>query len=195
MAAPAHAGHAPPTVSIAVHAYGPASISVVEGDIVQWNWDGPDVDHSVTSDAGSGESFDSGVKKKEGSSFTYFFGKAGTYTYHCSTHSDMKGTVNVAAGTQYDKAAPVLTKVRLASATRRRAKVSFVVSEDASVATRLRRRGSSKVLRDAFSFVSAGAASSSAKMAGLPRGRYVISVTAQDATGNVSPTATVKVKR
>ena len=65
MAAPAHAGHAPPTVNIAVYAYAPQSITVVEGDIVQWNWAGPDTNHSVTSDAGSGEKFDSGVKDKE----------------------------------------------------------------------------------------------------------------------------------
>ncbi len=51
IATAAHAGHAPPTVSISVYAYAPASIGVVEGDIVQWNWDGPDTNHSVTSDA------------------------------------------------------------------------------------------------------------------------------------------------
>ncbi len=195
IATAAHAGHAPPIVSIAVYAYAPASVSIVEGDIVQWNWDGPDVDHSVTSDPGSGESFDSGVKKKEGASFTYYFAKAGTYSYHCTVHDTMKGTITVAPGTQFDKTAPTLSRVRLASTTRRRAKLSFRISEDASVTLKLRRRGSAAVVRDAFSFVSAGRAAASVRTAGLPHGRYVVSVSASDATGNVSLTKTVKVTR
>ena len=110
IATAAHAGHATPTVSIAVYAYAPASISIVENDVVQFNWDGPDTNHSVTADDGS---FDSGVLDKKGANFTYFFAKAGEYGYHCTVHSNMRGKVVVQPGTQYDQTAPVLSGVRL----------------------------------------------------------------------------------
>ncbi len=107
----------------------------------------------------------------------------------------MKGEVVVAPGTQYDKVAPVLTAVKLVKATKKSATVGFRVDENASVATKVRRRGSAKVLRRSFTFVSAGAAQTKVSMKGLARGRYVVSVRAQDATGNQSPTKTVKVTR
>lgn len=192
IAGPAHAGHAPPTVAIALYAYAPDSITVVENDVVHWDWKGPDVNHSVTSDSGL---FDSGVLDKEGASFEYFFDKAGEYAYHCTVHANMKGRVVVQAGPQYDTEAPVLSHVRLRSAGRRRAVVGFTVSEDVSVALRVRRRGAERVLRRSFTFVSAGDASARVRMAGLRAGHYTVSVRAQDAAGNRSAVKTVRVTR
>ncbi len=192
IAVAAHAGHATPTVSIALYAYAPASITVVENDVVEWKWDGPDVDHSVTSDTGA---FDSGVLNKENASFTYFFAKAGEYAYHCTVHANMTGKVIVQPGTQYDKDAPVLSAVKLVSSRRKRVTVGFNVSENVSVATRVRRRGSSRVLRRSFDFVSAGATTTSVRTAGLRRGRYVVTVRAQDATGNRSALKKLGFKR
>ena len=36
---------------VALYKFDPSTITITEGDIVQWNWNGPDVNHSVTSDA------------------------------------------------------------------------------------------------------------------------------------------------
>jgi plastocyanin len=202
LAAPAadgHPGHAPPTVSIAVYAYAPETVDVVEGDIVQWVWNGPDTNHSVTSDASSKEVFDSdkGVKPSAvghptGDTFTYYFAKAGTYTYHCKVHASMHGTVVVAPGVQYDQTPPVLAGARLVSVGRR-AVVAFTVSEDASITAQLRRRGSSRVLRHSFRFVKAGKARTQVRVAG--HGRYTVSLVAQDAAGNDSAVARVRVER
>ena len=49
--------------------------------------------HTVTADGGS---FDSG-NMNPGDSWTYTFATAGTFSYHCTYHSWMKGTVVVVA--------------------------------------------------------------------------------------------------
>jgi plastocyanin len=193
LAAPAsaHPGHAPPTVSISVYAFNPDTINVVEGDVVQWNWDGPDTGHSVTSDQGSGETFDSGVKDAVGSSFTYYFGKAGSYSYHCKVHDSMHGTVVVAAGPAVDRKAPRLSRVR-ARVKNGSAVVRFKISEKASVTALVRRPGSAQVLKRSFRFVGAGAAKTSVKLPG--RGRFKVSLVAEDQTGNKGHAA-VRVRR
>jgi plastocyanin len=187
-----HPGHAPPTVSVAVYAYTPSTLNVVEGDLVQWNWDGPDTGHSVTSDPGSGEKFDSGVIDEQGKSFTYYFAKAGTYAYHCSVHSNMHGTVVVAPGPTIDTTAPVLSNLKL-HAGKRKATVRFRITEDASVTTQVLRHG--KAVRHAFGFVKAGSAQASFKVAGLAAGRYKVSLVAEDPTGNKSKPAVVGLRR
>lgn len=193
LAAPAsaHPGHAPPTVSISVYAFNPDTLNVVEGDVVQWNWDGPDTGHSVTSDPGSGETFDSGVKDAVGSSFTYYFGKAGSYSYHCKVHDSMHGTVVVAAGPAVDRKPPRLSRVR-ARVKNGSAVVRFKISEKASVTALVRRPGSAKVLKRSFRFVGAGAAKTSVKLPG--RGRFKVSLVAEDQTGNKGHAA-VRVRR
>jgi plastocyanin len=193
LAAPAsgHPGHAPPTVSISVYSFNPDTINVVEGDIVQWNWDGPDTGHSVTSDADSTETFDSGVRNTVGASFTYFFGTAGTYKYHCKMHDSMHGTVVVAPGPAVDRKAPKLSHVR-ARVKGKSAVISFRVSEKASVTARVRRPGKSHVLKQSFRFVKAGDATTKVKLPG--RGQFRVSLSAEDATGNRGKTA-VTVRR
>jgi plastocyanin len=192
LAAPAsaHPGHAPPTVSIGLGAYDPQEIQIVAGDIVQWSWDGPDVDHSVTSDADSTETFDSGVKNQQGATFRYFFATPGTYSYHCKKH-DMHGTVVVAEGAATDSVAPTVKHVR-AKVKGRSARVSFKISEDASVTARVRRPGQKKVLHRSFKFVKAGAARTKVRVG---RGRSRVSIFAEDATGNRSKLETVTVTR
>jgi amicyanin len=80
------------TVHIKNYAFSPASLSIRPGDKVTWIND-DSVEHTVTSDSGP-HSFDSGLLAK-GQSFSYTFDMAGTYTYHCSPHPDMKGKVTV----------------------------------------------------------------------------------------------------
>ena len=74
-----------------------ASLTIDAGDTVIWNFtDVPS--HSVTSDAGSTETFDSGILSTGiGTTYSYTFATAGTNPYHCSVHPSMVGTITVNA--------------------------------------------------------------------------------------------------
>ncbi|HXS14682.1 MAG TPA: cupredoxin family copper-binding protein [Candidatus Saccharimonadales bacterium] len=77
-------------VTIQNFAFSPATLTVKVGDKVTWtNQDS--AGHSATADDGS---FDTGVLP-QGQSGSITFNKAGTYTYHCSVHPMMKGTIIV----------------------------------------------------------------------------------------------------
>jgi plastocyanin len=68
----------------------PDTITVKAGETVAWaNQD--NTSHSATADDNS---FDTGVFP-QGDSKTVTFSEPGTYTYHCSLHPSMKGTVVV----------------------------------------------------------------------------------------------------
>lgn len=71
-------------------AFNPASITIKAGESVTWtNQDGST--HNVTAD---GKVFDSS-DIAPGASYTFTFANAGTYTYTCTIHPNMKGTVIV----------------------------------------------------------------------------------------------------
>ena len=72
-------------------AYQPDPVTVQAGQSITWTWEDQGNQHSVSADDGSFESCLQGA----GSTFTATFTKAGTYAYHCSIHSQMKGTVTV----------------------------------------------------------------------------------------------------
>jgi plastocyanin len=77
-------------VSIVNMSFSSASLTVTAGTTVTWtNKDG--TTHTVTADDSS---FDSGYLAM-GSKFSKVFSVKGTYTYHCSIHSTMKGTIIV----------------------------------------------------------------------------------------------------
>lgn len=70
--------------------FNPASVTIAVGTTVTWeNQDG--MDHNVIADDGSFKSPDLG----SGKTFSFTFEKAGTYTYTCHIHPNMKGTVVV----------------------------------------------------------------------------------------------------
>src|SRR4051794_15829690 len=69
--------------------FGPAAVTVAQGDTVTWQWQGGQ--HSVTST--SSEPFDSGAMTA--GTFQHTFNTAGTFTYVCVWHSNMQGTVTV----------------------------------------------------------------------------------------------------
>lgn len=72
----------------------PASPTVEIGDTVRWTWtDG--LPHSVTSDPGSQQAFDSGVITGMGTQFSFTFTELGTNDYGCDVHANMVGTVTV----------------------------------------------------------------------------------------------------
>lgn len=77
-------------IEIEDFAYVPATITIKAGTTVTWT-NKDSVRHTATSDTGL---FDSGLFGK-GESFSYTFTEAGTFTYFCTPHPYMKGTVIV----------------------------------------------------------------------------------------------------
>ncbi|MBI5036710.1 cupredoxin domain-containing protein [Candidatus Micrarchaeota archaeon] len=77
-------------IEIKGFAFSPAEIEVKAGTTVVWtNADG--AKHTATGDAGD---FDTGLLAQgEGGSFK--FNEPGTYSYHCTPHPYMKGTIKV----------------------------------------------------------------------------------------------------
>jgi LPXTG-motif cell wall-anchored protein len=78
------------SVSIRDFSFGPSSITVHVGDTVSWSNTGAS-EHTATASNGS---FDTGILKK-GQSGSHTFNTAGSFSYICSVHPFMKGTVVV----------------------------------------------------------------------------------------------------
>ena len=76
-------------VNIVDYAYNPATITVPKGTTITWK-NTASRTHTVTMDNGS---FDETVLA--GASLPEAFATAGTFTYHCTIHSGMTGTVVV----------------------------------------------------------------------------------------------------
>ena len=89
------AGQATATTEVKIedYAYVPATIKVKAGDTVTWT-NKDTVRHDVQSDVNSADAPSSSLLDKD-ESYSFKFTKAGTYTYHCSPHPYMKGTVIV----------------------------------------------------------------------------------------------------
>ncbi|MBI5044534.1 MAG: cupredoxin domain-containing protein [Candidatus Levybacteria bacterium] len=68
----------------------PESLTVKVGESVTWRNDGM-TDHNIVSDD---DVFTTGVLAK-GEEGSYTFTKEGTYSYHCSIHPEMTGTIVV----------------------------------------------------------------------------------------------------
>jgi plastocyanin len=77
-------------VTIKDFSFGPSSISISVGDTVTWTNQGPS-EHTAT-----GDGFDTGLLSK-GQSGSHTFNEAGSFSYVCTPHPFMKGTVTVAA--------------------------------------------------------------------------------------------------
>ena len=77
-------------VAISNYAYAPQTIKVKAGETVTWT-NNDSVEHSATADGGS---FDTELIAAEGSA-AITFDAPGTFTYHCTPHPYMKGTVIV----------------------------------------------------------------------------------------------------
>jgi plastocyanin len=92
-AAPVPARQDGVTVSMIDYAYEPSSIEIALGGSVTFVNDGPDEPHTATADDGS---FDTGEVAVGGSS-TVAFDRAGTFSYLCTLHPNMKGSVTVLA--------------------------------------------------------------------------------------------------
>jgi LPXTG-motif cell wall-anchored protein len=80
------------SVTIADFQFTPAQITIDQGDTVTWTNDGPTA-HSATASDGS---FDTGIFPA-GESRSHTFDQAGTFSYICTPHPNMHGTVVVRA--------------------------------------------------------------------------------------------------
>jgi plastocyanin len=78
------------SVSIVNMSFSPASLTVTAGTTVTWT-NNDNMTHTVTADDNS---FDSG-NITIGTKFSKVFSTAGTYTYHCTIHPTMKGSIIV----------------------------------------------------------------------------------------------------
>ena len=80
-------------VTISDFAFGPAKISVKKGSTVTWtNQDS--VQHNVTPDSQS-QNFEGSQLLNKGESYSFTFNAVGTYSYHCTPHPSMQGSVEV----------------------------------------------------------------------------------------------------
>jgi len=93
----AHAAPAPAMVKVVdapnpnePKGYEPAEVAVKVGQVVKWKNEGQEA-HTVTADDNS---FDSG-SMASGAEWQYTFSKPGTFSYKCTPHPWMKGTVKV----------------------------------------------------------------------------------------------------
>jgi plastocyanin len=77
-------------IEIEDFAFTPATVTVKTGTTVKWG-NKDTVSHTVTGDDGSWGS----TLLNKGDNFSFIFSQAGTYTYHCTPHKSMKGTVVV----------------------------------------------------------------------------------------------------
>lgn len=197
-----HSGHAPTEVLIARMAFNPAEAAVVTGDTVLWFWEGPDRNHTVTSDIGQSESFESdpgrepaAVSHSQTDGFGYVFRRPGRFTYHCRVHPSMRGTVVVTGEPVPDDfTAPLITALRVgprtacASRTRRcrvtAVRVAFRLSEPASVLIDLER--GEDLVRTIRRGGRGGANSVRISTRGLRPGRYRVTLVATDSQGNQS---------
>ena len=80
------------SVTIADFQFTPAQITINQGDTVTWTNDGP-TPHSATAPDGS---FDTGIFPA-GQSRSHTFHDAGTFSYICTPHPNMHGTIVVQA--------------------------------------------------------------------------------------------------
>jgi len=77
-------------VTIQGDVFSPSSLTVKVGDTITWT-NNDNHDHTVTSNTGT---FNSG-NIANGSTFSFTFNTAGTYSYNCSIHTSMTGTIVV----------------------------------------------------------------------------------------------------
>jgi LPXTG-motif cell wall-anchored protein len=95
-------------VTIVDFSFSPATITIDVGDSVTWTNNGPTA-HSATADNGS---FDTGIFPA-GQSRSHTFNDAGSFSYFCQPHPNMRGTIVVQAAQvaedTTDSAAPAQT--------------------------------------------------------------------------------------
>jgi plastocyanin len=195
LAAAAPAGAAEVTVKVDDDFFDPFAVQIAPGDTVVWEWVGLEGDHSVTTEDGQIESFDSDPGNNEpvhpaGSEpFRYTFNEEGRVTYLCKTHPlTMSGSVTIG---NPDLTRPKVTGTK-AKVSRKRVKVSFKLSEDARVTLRLKRSG--RTVKKVTKSLKDGKRAIAVKRKGLGEGSYKATVSARDSAGNRAKAAAASFK-
>jgi plastocyanin/predicted lipoprotein with Yx(FWY)xxD motif len=78
--------------------YTPPNITIPIGGTVRWTNNG-NAPHTATSDTGAVTTFDSGILQRTQTYTSPTFNTAGTISYHCSLHPEMRGTITVVSST------------------------------------------------------------------------------------------------
>jgi hypothetical protein len=73
-----------------------ATMTVNAGDTVMWEW-ADTLPHSVTSNAGGTDTFESGILTGDGETFSHTFTTEGSTSYKCNVHEMMQGVITVDA--------------------------------------------------------------------------------------------------
>ena len=84
-------GNTENTITISGFTFSPSEITINKGDSVTWTNNDPNA-HTIVSD--SGNELNSGTIS-HGQSYSHTFNSTGTFSYHCSIHASMKGSVIV----------------------------------------------------------------------------------------------------
>lgn len=74
------------------YGFAPTMLTVAKGTRVVWS-NTTDAPHTVTSDTGT--TLASSMINPSGGTFSFTFTQPGTYSYHCTVHPYMKGTIVV----------------------------------------------------------------------------------------------------
>lgn len=88
-----------PAVTIRDFSFGPSAVTIHVGDTITWTNDGP------TAHTATGAGFDTGILRA-GQSSSHTFTSAGMFSYHCTLHPFMKGTITVVGAAAPQAAAP-----------------------------------------------------------------------------------------
>lgn len=200
LAVGAPAGAVSRSVDVVDFDYKPREVRVAPGETVTWRFTGGS-DHTVTSDPGQAESFNSGAPRSGGPNLVHQFTKLGRFTYTCTVHPEMTGAVKVAPP---DFTAPSLTHLSARPSrfcvpgrgcrhpgTRLRFRLSESATVRGSIAT-VRHPG--RRLRRLRAELGAGKRSIRLRGRGLDPGRYVVRLQAIDDSGNRSATKTVRIR-
>jgi plastocyanin len=193
-------------VAVGEYKFRPREFVINLGDSVAWRWNGPDTNHSVTSDADEAERFDSDPGQSPtssdhpaGDTFSHAFTRAGIVSYRCKVHDYMRGKVFVrdANGVVPDADRPRFNSFRVwPRKPGRRVKLVYSLSENATVRGRIarvgRRRLKTVVRRRSLTGKVGRNIVVVKRLWVLRPGRYRVLLRATDKAGNVSRAATAE---
>jgi len=182
-------------VSVGNNAFSPPELTITAGDVVTWNWVGPDTNHSTSTTNEHQTSWDSDARNsfpnhEVGDKFSREFPDVGEFPYFCKVHSFMTGKIVVLQKQNNpnppppDTVAPQFGTPQVALRQRR---VTFNLDEPGTVQAKL--RGPTRRTKELTGKVGINVFK-------LPRrmkpGRYSVSFRATDQAGNRSRVARAK---